>query len=467
MANTKKPRPNDPQPAARDLLDHVERVLLKWLRPNYRVVLALSGGLDSVVALDLLDEFGRRHPPSPFSFSALHIDHRLSPNSRGWAGFCADLCAARAIPLISVAVEIDRRGAGIEAASRAARYRVFAETNADVIVTAHHLDDQVETLLLQLLRGAGARGASAMPVMMAQSKADGGRQIEATWILRPLLEVTRSQILAYARARDLRWIDDESNDSASFDRNYLRHRVLPVIEQRFPAYRATLARASRHFADASALLDQLAESDAADAIAPRSLRIDALRKLDRNRARNLMRYFLARCAVVLPNARRLDEIIRQCLGTSDDTRLCIGLGNWQLRRFSGTLRVGAARNSPAPFDVCWRNEARLQLPGGTLLTVPTTGAGINLDRLSKQPVTVKNRHGGERLRPDAQRPRRTVKNLLRESRIPSWERRQLPFLFSGDTLVWVPGIGIEAAYQTLPGEPGIVVEWLPAEDNGS
>lgn len=454
MANSKKSRSNDGLSDLPDLALIAKGILGKHVGKSDKLALGLSGGIDSVVALDVLDTL---RGPLGFSLSALHIDHRISANSARWSSFCAELCGARDIAFQSVAVDIEVSGTGLEAAARKARYREFAQQNADFIITAHHLDDQVETLLLQLLRGAGVKGAGAMPEIRELSSGD---ERVAPRLLRPFLNIARRDFEAYARDKKLRWIDDESNENVSFDRNYLRRLVFPVVEQRFPGYRATLARASRHFAAASTLLDQLAEYDAVNAISGRSLKIDALRRLDAARANNLLRFFLTRAGLILPNADRLDEIVRQCRSSSDDSRVLIELGAWQLRCFAAALRLEPASDAVS-FLVRWRGEAELDLPAsaGMLLMRACIGAGISAERLAQQPVTVRTRCGGERLRPDCNRPRRTLKNLLQENHIAPWQRARMPLLFCGEILVWAPGLGTDCDYQARAGESGIVPEW--------
>ncbi|MGI9047703.1 MAG: tRNA lysidine(34) synthetase TilS [Burkholderiales bacterium] len=454
MANSKKSQSNDRPNAPPDLPAEAEIVLRKWVKKGDKLVLGLSGGIDSVVALDVLELL---REPLGFSYSALYIDHRISADSSKWADFCAGLCHVRGIDFRSVSITIDTAGAGTEAAARKARYGVFAGQDADFIITAHHLDDQAETLLLQLLRGAGLKGASAMPEIRELSSASGEK---APRLLRPFLNLARRDFEAYARAKNLAWIDDESNDNTSFDRNYVRHRVFPVVEQRFPGYRATLARASRHFAAASALLDELAECDAAYAISAGALRVDALCKLEQARANNLLRFFLGRAGLILPSAVKLEEIVRQCRGSSDDSHLSIELGHWQLRRFAGSLHLEPAFKL-MPCIVKWNGEARLELPAGrgVLVMKKAIGAGIAARRLEQQAVTVRTRYGGERLKPDCKRPRRTLKNLLQENRVPPWQRARMPLLFCGEILVWAPGLGVDCAYQTDAGEPGIIPEW--------
>jgi tRNA(Ile)-lysidine synthase len=433
----------------------------------------LSGGVDSVVLLDSVQRIARTRG---FRLSALHINHQLSPNAGRWAAFCRSMCRARGIPFRAVKVRVPR-GNSVEAAARAARYAVFAAEAVDYVVLAHHQDDQAETVLLQLLRGAGVKGLAAMPLVR---KAEGGRRKAekvkcsagsnpsvvsrqtSPAILRPLLNVTRQEILDYARQRKLKWIEDESNQDIYFQRNYLRHEVLPVIARRFPAYRTTLARSAHHLAEAAHTLDEVAAFDGAGAFDAGSLAVDALRRLPAARARNLLRYFIASHGLNMPGAGRLEEALRQAVNAKQDARVVVELGDFTLRRYAGRLHVVRSGSAPpAQYKKPWRGERKLGLPelGGVLTLAPTRGAGISLARLRGRPVMIRLRRGGEQLQPDRKRPRRSLKNLLQETRLPPWQRERLPLLYCGEHLVWVAGIGVDCRFQAAGVEPAIRPVW--------
>lgn len=416
----------------------------------------LSGGVDSVVLLDALIAIAPRHQ---WQVSAIHVNHQLNPSAVEWARFCRRFCRVRGVPVRVVKVTV-ARGDSIEAAARAARYAAYRAQPVDNIVLAQHQDDQAETVLLQLLRGAGVKGLAAMPVAREDSVRPELR------LLRPLLGVTRAQIERYATARELPWVEDDSNADTYYLRNFLRQEIMPRLETRAPAYRMTLSRAAGHQAEAAQLLDALAMIDANDDLNGGTLAVAALKKLPAARARNVLRYFLAARDVLMPDARRLDEALRQVLTAKEDARVGIALGTLgtqALRRHAGVLHVvTAAPPVPEGFSRPWREERRLNVPElhAALEMRRRRGAGIALELLLAKPVTLRLRRGGEKLQPDAARPRRAVKDLLQEQGVPPWQRERLPFLWSGNRLVWVAGLGVDCAFQARPGAAGVAPAWI-------
>ena len=374
-----------------------------------KVTVALSGGVDSVVLLHRL----RRENPA---VTALHVHHGLSPNADAWARFCKALCRKLGVPLTVRKVKVAESGKGLEAAAREARYAVFRRHPCDVLALAHHLDDQAETVLMNLLRGAGARGASGMP---AQARL-GDKQLQ-----RPLLNVSRASILAYARRHRLEWVEDESNADESLTRNFVRRRVAPLLEKRFPKWRESLARAARHFSKT-----EIGKED-------------------------LLRKFLLSKGLKAPSERKLVEMLKQL--TSGGTRTRIEHDGAALRVYRGTVSLESAMGeSFAPIE--WKGERRLRLPGGELHFRRTRGAGIDP---KNRTLVVRRRSGGERLQPDARRPRRTLKNLFQEAGVPPWQRDALPLVFCGGELAWVPGLGVDARFQAAGNASAVVPQWQP------
>jgi len=380
------------------------------------VAVALSGGHDSVVLLHLLHGMA---PRLGLRLSALHVNHGLSPNAAAWQRHCARLCRALGVPLRSVKVSVTKAGAGLEAAAREARRAAFLASDAEVIALAHHLDDQAETVLHNLLRGAGRAGARGMPAVSRLGRKS---------LVRPLLGVPRAVLHSWAEARGLRWIEDESNRDEALTRNFLRHRVGPLLATRFPRWRESLARAARHFA--------AGEPEAGD----------------------MLRAYLKSRGLRAPSEAKLADMLRQLAAG----RATIEHDGSVLRLYGDRLHVEAKR-AGAPFEPrAWNGEPRLPLPalGGELRFRRRRGEGIDRARVDGA-LQVRLRAGGERLQPDARRPRRSLKNLLQEARIPPWERVRMPLLYCGEALVWAPGLGVDAAWRAAKNRSGIVPEWRP------
>ncbi len=432
--------------AAREVLD-AHRV------SRCRVCIGLSGGLDSVVLLHVAKKLASSHA---LALSAIHVDHGLHESAPRWAQFCRELCERLDVPLTVEKVSVSRdSGVGIEAAARAQRYAVFARVQADFLALAHHQDDQVETFLLQLLRGAGAKGLSAMPVERALP--DSGPRL-----LRPFLAVTRSQLAEFAKAHELEWIEDASNAEVQFDRNYLRHAVLPVIEQRFPAYRSTLARAGRNLADAAELADILGQQDLERVRIDDGLMLEKMISWPRARALNVLRCLLRTLGYAAPRRSLLAEAVRQAFEARADARVRVDFAEFSLRRHRGALLVVKHLRVPRGWQAVWRGEAEVGLPAGLgrLQFRRARGEGASAGALRGQRVRIAFRNGGERMALAENRPHRELKKLFQEAGVAPWLRERTPLVFCGQELLFVPGLGVAAEFQAKPGDETWHIEWV-------
>lgn len=445
-------------PLMDNLAESVAIILRRDIPRGATIAVGLSGGIDSVVLLHVLV---RRLRIAPARISAIHVNHQISPHAPRWAAFCRRLCREFGVKLRVTKVDVPR-GNSTEAAARAARYAVFAASGADVLVLAHNRDDQAETVLLQLLRGAGPRGLSAMPVLRS-----GTSRMPA--VLRPLLGVPRAAIETYAIRHRLQWVEDESNQDRAYLRNFLRHDVLPLLESKLPGVRGTLARAARHQAECSELLDTLAAgdlvpADLASAKHAGRLPLELLKGLTPARARNALRYFLRCNGITMPETERLDELLRQATAARGDARVCVDLGGVELRRFQGVLYI--VRPLPRlgkSFEMVWNGRGTLLLPqlGGSLRLLRCKGGGIAAAALRPAVLRVRIRQGGEVLRPALTGRQRTVRNLLQEAALPPWLRERLPFLYVGGELAAVPGLGVDAKFQANATGHGLLPVWTP------
>ncbi|HKW37126.1 MAG TPA: tRNA lysidine(34) synthetase TilS [Burkholderiales bacterium] len=434
--------------------ERVAAALAPAISPAAHLVLGLSGGMDSMALLSVLAGLAAR---LEFSLRAVHVDHGISPNAARWAVFCAGQCARLGIPLQTEAIDVaPYRSLGLEGAARKARYEVFARVDADFVVLAQHRDDQAETLLLRLLRGAGLRGLAAMAPL---------RALEGTRakLLRPLLDVPRADIEAYARSRGLEWIEDESNADTVRQRNFLRHDVLPALEKQFPAARAAMARAASNLGEARDLLDAMAKSDLDTCRAGDAVEVPALLALGEARAKNLLRHWCETRGIQPLSAARLGELMRQLRESRVDAQTAVAAGDWRLLRYRDRLHLQPPAAVQGDLNERWNGENALPLLalGGVLKFKPEEGRGLSVDRLRAEPVTVRLRRGGERLRLDHRRPRRTLKNLFQERGVPPWRRDRLPLVYCGERLVSVPGVGDACEFRAEPGEAGLIVTWEP------
>lgn len=400
--------------------------------PRPHVAVAFSGGIDSTVLADMLARQRRKFA----SLRLMHVDHGLQAASADWSQHCARFARSMRLPFVSLKARISRqRGASPEAAARDARYAQLAHAlkPGEVLVTAQHRDDQVETLLLQLFRGAGVPGLAAMPPI-----ADFG----PGRIARPLLEVSRAEIEQYAQRRRLKWIEDPTNALVRFDRNFLRHRVLPGIRARWKGVDEAVARSARHMAEAAGLLEAVARRDLDACADGAGVNVAALRALPAPRRRNALRAFILRAGLEAPSAAKLREMSAPLLVARADAQPVVDFTGGALRRRGGRLELEVVSQQSAPRKGTtaskswrWQQERELRLSAGDSLMFADDDAGpIDLDRLPPA-LDLRARRGGESLRPGPRARTQALKKLMQAARLSVEERARLPLLFAGNRLV--------------------------------
>ncbi|HJV27522.1 MAG TPA: tRNA lysidine(34) synthetase TilS [Aromatoleum sp.] len=417
------------------------------VRPAQSVCVALSGGVDSTV---LLHALACLRGALRFELSAAHVHHGLSPNADAWLEFCRQQCALLDIPHHAFHVEVARdHPGGLEAAARDARHTALAEVRCDWLALGHQLDDQAETLLFRLLRGTGVRGAGAMA------------PVERGWPgrLRPLLGLWRSDIVAYAEAFGLAWVEDESNEDPRFSRNLIRHQVMPPISRAFPGAVPALARASENFREADGLLGELAAIDRA-ACGGHPMSLAPLLALSDERVRNLLRWQIREMGLEAPARVRLVEVARQ-LREAAERPLCLSLGGVACCAYRGQVWLEPEiADDPSAAVQPWRGEAELAWNGGFVRFEPVMGAGLGRAALmAAGEVALCARWKGLSLRQGYGRPSRTFKNLCQEASIPAWLRPRLPVLRVDGRAGWIAEIGVAAELACGPGEEGLLPVW--------
>lgn len=458
MASSKKLPKNKNTANAHDFLfDAVKQQLITLFkqqhlaRPN--LLVAYSGGLDSSVLLHLLAKLAET---IPFHLSAMHVHHGLSPHADQWAASCEAFCKLLTIPFSLFCVNLNKQnGLGIEAEARQARYNALATAGADIVCLGHHQDDQAETLLLQLARGAGVKGLASMAIT------DNPRQL-----FRPFLNVARSQLLAYAEHHHLNWIDDESNEDTRFDRNFMRHQVMPLLDQQYPNIQQRLARTASHMAEASQLLDALAEVDAKAIIDHTAhngaLRLSLLIQLSQARQKNLVRWWLRQNHLAMPSTAVLDQIIQQLASPRVDTEVKVKVSDERfIMRYQGLAYLVVEPEITSDYDLTWQGEEMMVLPDlSRLFFTRKKGEGIDLVKISDTAqINIRKRQGGETIKPVSNRPARSLKQLFQECQLPPWQRQHLPLIYLADQLVVIPNIAIDVSVKAAKNQPSLSISW--------
>ena len=398
-----------------------------------RLWVAFSGGVDSAVLLHLAS--GMKDGPA---IRAVHVDHGLDPQSGDWAQRARAFAAGLDVIFVAMQATVEESGAGLEAAARESRYRAFESVlePGDWLLSAHHEEDQAETLLLHLLRGSGVLGLAGIA---AVRDCGDGR------MARPLLDVGREEILDYAARHDLNWTEDPSNRDHRFDRNYLRHAVMPVLRERWPASARRLRKSAELAGEASQLQDALAAIDLASAGPPDRLDIAALKRLDIIRRRNLLRYALRAQKLATPPAGRLGQIVSELVTARDDAQPHVCWDGAEARRYRGQIFLMAHLPSLQPAGVLKPGAAVSLGEGmGELRLEKSRGRGIAAV-LAEAGLEICERRGGERLRPSASGATRMLKTLLQEEGILPWMRNRLPLLTHDGQLVAVADRWVDEA----------------------
>lgn len=418
--------------------------------PNLALCVALSGGVDSTALLALLARMPARQRKS-LRLRAVHVNHGLHPNATSWSNQCVSLARGLGVPLDILTTKVERaRGESLEAAARTARYALLARNlgKDEVLLTAHHQDDQLETVLLQLFRGSGLAGLAAMPERV---------RFAAGWLARPLLSQTRATLAEWATRQELTWAQDDTNSDERLDRNYLRNRVLPLIRERWPGVAAAAARSARHAAEGQRLLEAIGRADAERAADGAALAASSLRALPADRRRNALRFWIAASGRRVPDTRRLEQMCGALLDARADANPHVAWADGVLRREGGRLTLSSPATagtgqSPAAWN--WRSGP-CALPAGGALELSRDPRGpVDLQALPEL-LTVRYREGGERLRPRRGGPRRALKSLLQEARVPVTERARVPLVFAGEQLVAAADLWLDESIQCARGGAGI------------
>lgn len=431
-----------------NLVTHLVEVLSTY-RDTQQIWLAYSGGLDSQVLLHAIAQL-RSQLPKP-KLRAVHIHHGLHPQADYWAEHCQTMCQAVAIPCEIIHVQVRQAPReSLEANARTARYQAIAQllAPADIVLTAQHADDQAETVLLQLLRGAGVAGLAAMPVVT---------RLAAGWLIRPLLNYTRAQLYAYAQQAQLQWIEDSSNADIQFDRNFLRHQIIPQLQQRWPSISQTLSRVARHQAETHELVQNLAKIDWETCRTRHlaQLNLATLAALSPARQRQVIRYWLNQCQLPTPTSAQLQQLLRNLVSAKNDRQPVVRWRGVEIRRYRQLLFAMPPLPPQPAASYQLTLPQTLALPFGQLTAISVSGQGLALP--SGTVLQVRFRQGGEIFHWHGHQ--RVVKKLLQSLQLPPWQRHFIPLIYLNNTLVAIPKIGVRDELRASAGQMGWEIRW--------
>lgn len=395
--------------------------------PATGYLIGFSGGLDSHVLLHACASLREQHPY--LAFRALHIDHGLQAVAAAWAEHCRAVCANLTIPFAVKHLQLQIPvGESVEAVARTARYAAFSQhlQAGEMLLTAHHQNDQAETLLLHLLRGSGVNGLAAMPEV---------RPLARGYLGRPLLACSREELAVYANQHRLNVIDDPSNQDSRFDRNFLRNQVMPLLQQRWPALGKTLARAARLQGESRQLLAGLLREKLPSLYGskPDTLSVSKLLVQDGVMQKALLREWLTQRGFRLPEEKKLLQVLRDVLQARADATPCVHWEGCEIRRYRDDVYAMPPLSAHDPRQVLvWETRQPL--------VIASLGSTLVAEAGYPETVTVRFRQGGESVYLPQRGGHHSLKHLLQEWGVPPWERERLPLVYVGERLISIPGV---------------------------
>jgi tRNA(Ile)-lysidine synthase len=417
------------------------------------ILIAYSGGVDSHVLLHAISQLRQEFPE--LKLKAIHIHHGLFEEADFWTQHCQKICAELKVDLQIIKVEVKRsKGISIEEAARSARYAALEKLLQpnDVLITAHHADDQAETCLLQFLRGAGIKGLASMPTIIDFAQG---------FLVRPFLKITRAEILNYAQKNNLSWVEDQSNHDLSFTRNFLRYKIMPEFHKRWPNINKTIMRVAENCAEANELLKEMALQDIKKLKGniANTLSITKLQKLSYVRKKNVLREWIQIQGFRLPSAIKLQHVITDVINARADAMPCVAWSDAEVKRFRDDLYVMPPLSEfDRNISLSWDGKKPLKLPGnlGVLQSKKVIGKGLKTEILNKN-IEIKFRQGGEKCKLSGRAGTHELKKLFQEWHVPPWQRDIIPLLYVNDKLAAVIGYAICQQFIAHNDEKGIII----------
>ena len=416
-----------------------------------KFTIALSGGVDSMVLLDLLLKAKR----SSDVIKAIHINHNLHESSKEWVDFAKDACKKYKLPLIIESINPKQEGFGLEADAREQRYKKFKEIILDneCLLTAHHLDDQIETTLFRIFRGTGLDGLRSI-----RKKAKFGKGL----LCRPLINIPREAIEQYAKLNDIKWIEDPSNKNIDFDRNYLRNNIVPSIKKRWPNAQKTITRLSSLAENNQKLLHELAKEDIGEIEKFNVLDIGILSNKSSLRINNIFRFMILKNKMGIPSLKVLENGIETLINAKSDSPI-ITWDGFSIRRYKNTLyffNPDLKQDEIRPLKMKWFIDQTINLGGnrGSIQARFIKGQGIALNKCPKS-LEIKYRKGGEQIKPSGHKITKSLKNLFQENNVLPWVRDQIPLVCLGEDIISVGDLWFNQDYKAKEQEDGFLVYW--------
>lgn len=414
---------------------------LRRLASYRRIYVGFSGGLDSTVLLHYLQAQSHLRD----KLVAVHVHHGLQPAADSWLAHCKTTCQDWGVACQTFQLALTAT-TNIESSARQARYQTFASLIQphECFVTAHHQDDQAETLLLHLMRGTGIKGLSGIAACSP---------FHAGFMVRPLLESSRAQLQAYATQFALVWVEDASNRNLQFSRNFMRHDIMPRLQQRWPAVCKTLARTADISRSVQANLDDLAVIDcpmfADDQALFNILPLHSLYSLSVDRVHNVVRYWLQRQAILPPSYALMQIIVEELIHAKQDAKPCVWVDTQHcIRRYQDTLYVDQMKQKASRLVVAWENfPESCCLPNHGMLHAEPAAQGLRVE--SGDSLHIRFRQGGENFVWHQQT--KSLKKLFQEWQIPPWLRNTIPLLFINNQLAMVVGYAISDSFFATAG----------------
>lgn len=428
----------------------------RQFQQSKKLWIAYSGGMDSHVLLHVMCQLNQKNFKK--KICAVHINHGLHPDAFRWTEHCRRTCDD--LSITCHCIDVDARplkGSSPEAVARKVRYTALQKLigEDEYLLVAHHADDQAETVLLQLMRGSGPPGLAAMPEVSAFGKG---------FLLRPLLGYSQQQLREYALEHQLEWIDDESNADISFDRNFLRHTVIPNLKLRWPSLSTTLGRVASHQQHANQLLEQVASVDL-QKITYRStnnISVTELSKLTDVRQKNVIRCWIKKLQLPVPTDKQLQHILSDVLNSAYDAQPCVRWSGCEIRRYGDLVYAMSPIRKTSPLiDQHWDLTSSLTVNGNRLTAIRTLNNGIDTEICDKSGVDVRFRKNGERFRIQGKKQSTRLKKYFQSKRVPPWYRDRIPLIFIEDELVAITGYWSHPDYQPSTNRSGYVFEYVP------